>query len=72
MEDGKPFSTLSYTNGPGFLNHRTMNNSEDRDDIPLIGKDVALPRLDLTNDTSVGKFLESYAYVAVLDILEIN
>ena len=67
MEDGKPFSTLSYTNGPGFLNHRTMNSSEDRDDIPLIGENVVQPRLDLTNDTLVGEFFEPHS--AVLDRL---
>jgi len=38
--DGKPYTTLGYTNGPGFVDHRTNGNDDDQ------------PRLDLSTLTS--------------------
>jgi len=48
-DDGKPYLTLSYANGPGFNNHRMVNGSE-------------IPRIDLTTvDTTEKDFRQDAA-----------
>ena len=41
MDDGKPFTGMMYTNGPGFEYHRMVNETE-------------ISRKDLTNETNLG------------------
>ncbi len=47
MNDNKPHTILSYTNGPGYLYHRGD---------PRIPGNTH-PRIDLTHDINIGNFI---------------
>ena len=57
--DGKPYTTLTYNNGPGFYDHRTSNNGTFK------YQDEHL-RKNLTNTNVTGKNLLKIIFLFII------